>query len=77
MYREVGDYHPLGVIDAVARITLEGVRLPWLTTLGQLGYLPAGVLAGPLLLVLALSIWIVWRVRWPIKRVAGEVLAKV
>jgi hypothetical protein len=29
MYREVGDGHPLGVINAVAQITLEGLRLPW------------------------------------------------
>lgn len=76
MYREVGDNHPLGVIDAVLRITLEGVRLPWLTTLEQLNYLPSGFLAGPLLLLLALCIWTVWRVRWPMKHPAGVTLVK-
>jgi hypothetical protein len=76
MYREVGDNHPLGVIDAVSRITFEGVRLPWLTTLEQLNYLPSGVFAGPLLLLLALCIWAVWRVHWPVKHPASATLVK-
>ena len=76
MYREVGDNHPLGVIDAVARITLEGVRLPWLTTLEQLDYLPSGVFAAPLLLLLALVIWVVWRARWPVKQPASATLVE-
>lgn len=76
MYREVGDYHPLGVIDAVSQITLHGVRLPWLTTLEELNYIPAGVLAVPLLLLLGLGIWMVWRVRWPMKQPASATLVE-
>lgn len=76
MYREVGDYHPLGVVDAVSRITLEGVRLPWLTTLEQLDYVPSGVYAGPLLLLLALGLWLVWRACWPLKPSASSALVE-
>lgn len=65
MYREVGDYHPLGVIDAVSRITLEGVRLPWLTTMEQLNYVPPGVFATPVLVLLGLVLLMVWLIRLP------------
>ncbi|MCI0791810.1 MAG: hypothetical protein J4O02_08575 [Chloroflexi bacterium] len=65
MYREVGDGHPLGVLEAVTRTTLDGVRLPWLTTLEQLGYVPDGALAAPMLLMLGVAIILVWTIRSP------------
>ena len=65
MYREVGDGHPLGVIDAVGRVTLEGFRLPWLTTLELFGYVPAGLLTVPLLFLLGVALLLVWTVRVP------------
>lgn len=66
MYREVGDGHPLGVIDAVSRVTFDGVRLPWLTTIEQLGYAPDGMLAIPILLMLTIAIGVVWIVGTPV-----------
>ena len=30
---------PLGIVESPVHIILEGVRLPWLTTLEHLGYL--------------------------------------
>jgi hypothetical protein len=53
------------VIDAVARVTVEGLRLPWLTTLELLGYVPQGIFAAPLLLLLAAVLLIMWRARIP------------
>jgi hypothetical protein len=65
MYRQVGDGHPVGVIDAVARVILEGPRLPWLTILEQLGYVPQGIFAVPLLLLPVTTLLITCRVRFP------------
>lgn len=68
MVREVGDGHELGVIDAVASVTFEGFRLPWLTTLELLNYVPRGVLAVPFLLILGVIVLLVWRVQLPRER---------
>ena len=65
MYREVGDGHPLGAIDAVTRVTFDGVRLPWLTTLEYLGYVSSSLLAVPVLLLLGGVIWLVWSMHVP------------
>ena len=68
MYREVGDNHPLGVIDAVRRVTLDGFQLPWLNTLDSLGYVSSSALVIPILLLLALTVWIIWRSPLPFGR---------
>jgi hypothetical protein len=61
MYRDVEQ--PLGVLDPVLHISLEGVRLPWFTTLTQMGYLPSG--ASPLLLLVLCAAFVgaLWWVR--------------
>ena len=57
MYREVEQ--GFGIFEAVGRITLEGFRLPWLTTLERMGFIEnASVL--PLFLLCAAAIWALW-----------------
>jgi hypothetical protein len=63
MYRDVEQ--GLGVFESLIHITLEGVRLPWLTTVEAMGYLPKGIFATPLLLLLGLIVWALWRVDPP------------
>jgi hypothetical protein len=63
MYRDVEQ--GLGVFESLIHITLEGVRLPWLTTFEAMGYLPNGVFAAPLLLLVGLVLWALWRVDPP------------
>ena len=63
MYRDVEQ--GLGVLEAIIRITLEGFRLPWLTTLEGLGYLPGGASAIPLLTLLGVIVWTLWYVGVP------------
>ncbi len=58
MYRDVEQ--PLGVLDPLVHVTLEGLRLPWLTTLERLGYVPMGTSPLPLLLLVALGLWALW-----------------
>lgn len=76
MYREVGDGQPLGVLEAVMRVTLDGVRLPWLTTLEQLGYVPNGILATPGLLMLGAAIVLVWAVKAPVRSSLHSLLGR-
>jgi hypothetical protein len=49
-----------GIFEALRRITLEGFRLPWLTTLEGLGYVDAGASALPLLTLMGVVLWILW-----------------
>ena len=48
------------VIDPLVHVTLEGLRLPWLTTLERMGYVPMGTSPLPLLLLVALGLWALW-----------------
>lgn len=59
MYRDVEQ--GLGVFESIKHITLEGFRLPWLTTLERMGFV-SGATAIPLLVLTALMVWAVWSV---------------
>ena len=61
MYRDVE--LGLGVFEAFKQITLNGLRLPWVTTLQNMGYLSEGRSVVPLLLLSGVIIWTVWNVR--------------
>jgi hypothetical protein len=74
MYRDVEQ--GLGVFESLIHVTLGGVRLPWLTTLEAMGYVPKGVLAAPLLLVAGLIIAALWWVGPPTVRPRGVLLAR-
>jgi hypothetical protein len=58
MYRDVEQ--GLGVIESIIHVTFEGLRLPWLTVVKNLGYLPDGFSTIPLVLVLGAILWVVW-----------------
>jgi hypothetical protein len=59
MYRDVEQ--GLGVLEAIKHVTLEGFRLPWLTTLERMGFVEnASVI--PLFLLCGAMIWILWNV---------------
>jgi hypothetical protein len=60
MYRDVE--LGLGVIEPFKHITFEGFRLPWLTTLERMGYVPAGASVLPLFVLISAIIWTLWRV---------------
>jgi hypothetical protein len=62
MYRDVEQ--GLGIIESVKHVTLEGFRLPWLTTLERMGYVSEGTSVLPLFAgcaLVVLSIWMVGR----------------
>jgi hypothetical protein len=59
MYRDVEQ--GLGVLESLIHVTLEGPRLPWLTTLERMGYAPPGW-APAVLAVTALAIAALWLV---------------
>jgi hypothetical protein len=59
MYRDVE--FGLGVFESPIHITLEGFRLPWLTTIERMGYLPNGTSAIPLLVLCGVFLWVLWR----------------
>jgi hypothetical protein len=59
MYRDVEQ--GFGVFEAIKHITLEGFRLPWLTTLERMGFVQNAPVI-PLFLVCAAMIWILWSV---------------
>lgn len=59
MYRDVEQ--GFGIFEAVGRVTLEGFRLPWLTTLDRMGFVEnASPL--PLFLLCAAMIWALWTI---------------
>ena len=53
-----------GVFESIKQITLHGFRLPWMTTLENMGYIVSGTSAVPLLLVCSALIFAMWR-WWP------------
>jgi len=59
MYRDVEQ--GLGVFESIKHITLEGFRLPWLTTLERMGFVqtPSAI---PLFLVCGVLLWALWSV---------------
>jgi hypothetical protein len=59
MYRDVEQ--GLGVIESISHVTFEGLRLPWLTVLKNMGYLPDGVSAIPFAFLFGAILWVVWR----------------
>lgn len=59
MYRDVEQ--GLGVFESIKHVTLEGFRLPWLTTLEKMGFVQDAS-AIPLLLLLAVVIWVIFTV---------------
>jgi hypothetical protein len=60
MYRDVEQ--GLGVFESLIHISLEGFRLPWLTTLEHMGYLSREASEMPLLILLGMIIWTFWNV---------------
>ena len=58
MYREVEV--GLGVLEGPIRVTLEGFRLPWLTTLQRMGYAPAHATPLALFAICGAVIWAIW-----------------
>ncbi|MEZ5428810.1 MAG: hypothetical protein R2747_21375 [Pyrinomonadaceae bacterium] len=59
MYRDVEQ--GFGIFESIRHITLEGFRLPWLTTLEKMGFVQ-NASAIPLFLVCGVMIWALWRV---------------
>ncbi|QQS41686.1 MAG: hypothetical protein IPM63_01705 [Acidobacteriota bacterium] len=59
MYRDVEQ--GFGVFESVKSVTLEGFRLPWLTTLQNMGFVE-NASALPILTLAAAVIWVLWRV---------------
>jgi len=59
MYRDVEQ--GFGVLESIRHITLEGFRLPWLTTLERMGFVQSQS-AIPLLLLSGVVIWLIWNV---------------
>jgi hypothetical protein len=60
MYRDVE--LGLGVLEPIKQITLQGFRLPWLTTLERMGYVPGGASVIPLFVICTALIWTLWTV---------------
>lgn len=59
MYRDVEQ--GLGIFESIKHITLEGFRLPWLTTLEKMGFVQnASVI--PLFLLCGVMIWALWSI---------------
>ncbi len=59
MYRDVEQ--GFGIFESIKHITLEGFRLPWLTTLERMGFVN-GSFALPILLISAILILLIWSV---------------
>lgn len=59
MYRDVEQ--GLGIFESIKHITLEGFRLPWLTTLERMGFVQ-NASAIPLFLVCGVLLWALWSV---------------
>lgn len=57
MYRDVEQGN--GIFEAIKRVTVEGPRLPWLTTLERMGFVQHSI-AVPLLLLAAVAIGLIW-----------------
>jgi hypothetical protein len=59
MYRDVEQ--GLGVFESIRHITLEGFRLPWLTTLERMGFV-SGATAIPLFVLMGLVLCAIWSI---------------
>ena len=59
MYRDVEQ--GFGVFESIKHITLEGFRLPWLTTLERMGFVN-NASAIPLFILVGTVIWLIWSV---------------
>ncbi len=59
MYRDVEQ--GLGVFESIKHVTLEGFRLPWLTTLERMGFVNSSS-AIPLLFLASIIIWMLWSI---------------
>lgn len=59
MYRDVEQ--GFGVFESIRHVTLEGFRLPWLTTLERMGFV-GNTSAIPLLFLTFIAIWLIWSV---------------
>jgi MFS family permease len=62
-----------GIVDNVKRVLIEGFQLPWLTVLGKLSaqyasWLTGTVSALPILVLSGVTIWMIWRIRTPWRR---------
>ncbi|HEY7783613.1 MAG TPA: hypothetical protein VIB00_02755 [Pyrinomonadaceae bacterium] len=51
-----------GVLESIKQITLQGFRLPWLTTLERMGYVSGSASVIPLFVVCTAIIWTLWTV---------------
>ncbi|MCP4262243.1 MAG: hypothetical protein GY774_32790 [Planctomycetes bacterium] len=58
MYRDVEQ--GFGVFESLKHITLGGFRLPWLTTLENMGYLKSKIYIIPLFILCAIALWGLW-----------------
>ena len=63
MYRDVERGY--GVLEAVLQVTTGGPRLPWLVTIQNMGYIPAGPWTWLIFLLATVAIWAIWRARRP------------
>jgi len=63
MYRDVEQ--GWGIFESLIVISTKGPRLPWLTTLERLGYLPEWVSAWQVLIMLGVLILAIWYFRFP------------
>jgi hypothetical protein len=74
MYRDVEQ--GLGVLEAPIHISLGGLRLPWLETLGGMGYASSQAVALPLLAVFGVFVWLLWGVGRPLTAEARSFAVK-
>jgi len=70
MYRDVE--YGRGILEAVIQVTLGGPRLPWLTTVQRMGYVPAGFIVWVLLSALAAVTLFLWTFRCEPRRKASQ-----
>jgi hypothetical protein len=63
MYRDVE--FGLGIFESPIHISTEGLRLPWLTTLEQMGYVSIPYLPTLVIIVLGVVIWLLWNLGKP------------
>jgi hypothetical protein len=63
MYRDVEQAG--GVFDSFIHVSTEGLRLPWLTTLQNLGLVSSNLWAAPLLATAAAIILVLWKAKIP------------
>jgi hypothetical protein len=65
MYREV--IRGMGIFESLIRISTEGFRLPWLTTLERMGYFQTKASTIPLFFLLSVILWGLWAIGKPLE----------